>query len=79
MFTRAHYYAQRLGGRWRTARVEHRCDWRRGGFRCRHMIAPNALYFDTKLKNPYSSNEHATYRICDECANEEIDLYGRVA
>jgi hypothetical protein len=72
--TRANYYTRRYGGLWRTARVEHRCDWRKDGFRCRHEIRPGERYFDTGYLNPHSSNRHGTYRICTECANEEIDV-----
>jgi hypothetical protein len=66
------YYKQRNGGRWRKARVGHRCDWKREGYRCGHHIQPGEEYFDTMERNPHSSSEHGTYRICTECANEEI-------
>lgn len=74
MTTRAEYHAQRNGGRWRKARVAHRCDWKILGWRCRHTIRPEERYFDTGMLNPTSSNERATYRICAGCANETIQL-----
>lgn len=73
MTTRAAYYQQRNGAQWRTARVQHRCDWRTYGYRCRHEIQPGERYFDTKEHNPRSTSDHGTYRICAECANKEID------
>lgn len=74
MPTRAQYYKQRYGGLWRSARVPHRCDWRKDGMRCMHQIQVGERYFDTKLPNPNSSNPHAGYRICEACANEVITL-----
>jgi hypothetical protein len=69
---RASFYQQRNAGLWRVARVAHRCDWKHNGFRCGHHINPGDRYFDTRELNPNSSNIHGTYRICAECAIEEI-------
>lgn len=74
MTTRAEYYIRVRGAVWRKARVTHRCDWKHNGFRCRYQIQPGEQYFDTKLINPDSSNPHATYRICCNCAGEEIKV-----
>lgn len=71
---RATFYTQRHGGRWRTARVEHRCDWKHDGLRCRNHVRPGERYFDTGTINPSSRSPHAHYRICTDCANEEIKL-----
>lgn len=72
MVTRAEYYAARNGGRWRTARIIHRCDWREHGTRCRNDILVGQKYFDTGLPNPNSSNPKATYRICSECGGVHV-------
>lgn len=68
MTTRAEYYATRNGGKWRTARIIHRCDWREHGTRCRNDILVGSKYFDTGMHNPHASNAKATYRICGCCA-----------
>jgi hypothetical protein len=65
------FYTQRYGGKWRTARVQFRCDWRQHGVRCFNRIAVGDQYFDTALA--LDVTKHTTYRICKCCAEQEID------
>ncbi len=68
------YYTLRNGGRWRIARVKHRCDWGVVRERCGHRINVGDEYYDTREQNPSSSSPYGTYRICAECARQEIDI-----
>ena len=68
------FYTRSYVGRWRTARVQHRCDWRPHGTRCFNRIAAGEEYFDTNIKNTDSSNAHATRKCCKSCANTEIQI-----
>ena len=73
MTSRADWHLSR-GGKWRTARVAHRCDRRvRPGVRCREWVQVGERYLDTGAPNPHSSNPHATVRCCASCAALPID------
>jgi hypothetical protein len=72
--TRADFYARLRGGSWRTARSDKRCDHRDSyGMRCQCFILEGSRYFDTNQQDPHSKNAHITVRLCESCANEEIE------
>ena len=68
------YQTQHNGGKWRTARVQLRCDWndRLSGVRCLNHVAAGEKYFDTNL--PKRGTMHVTLRICSHCANATIEV-----
>ncbi|WP_162559370.1 hypothetical protein [Microvirga sp. 17 mud 1-3] len=71
--TRADWYAQHSGGGWRTARTAHRCDRvGRDGLRCMGRMAPGQKYFDSNQHNQRSSSQWGTIKLCEACANQEI-------
>jgi hypothetical protein len=72
MTTRAEYAISSTGGKWRVAKVKHRCDWIDGGLRCENRILPGDQYLDNGRLNPNSTNRYANYRICKDHADEKI-------
>lgn len=66
------YQTQHNGGKWRKARVRHRCDWNVHGLRCLNWTDVGDQYFDTNL--PKRGLQHVTLRICRECANATIEI-----
>lgn len=70
---RADWYARNTGGGWRKARKPHRCDRvDQYGLRCMFRIEPGTQYFDTNQHNPRSTRKWPTIRLCQDCANKEI-------
>lgn len=66
------FQTQHNGGKWRTARVPHRCDWRTQGLRCINHIAVGERYFDSNLPKP--DTNHVTLKLCSDCACVEITV-----
>jgi hypothetical protein len=54
-------------GKWRTARKEHDCDYRKDGFKCAEIIKPGEKYLDSgEWKRTY-----VTYKYCKVCARKD--------
>ena len=68
------FQSQHNGGKWRTARVSLRCDWKDKltGLQCTNRVFVGDKYFDTNL--PKGQLEYVTLRICEHCANQMIEV-----